>query len=538
MEKLNIKQEKIDKVIEYFFLGLLVVQFVLLCYFNLSDVRYSMDHDMANGFYHCREMIRNRTINISDWHHTTSMELDTTFLFAIPIYYFIKDLFLASGISSIIYIVLYIVTVYGILKCANVDRKFIYFTITLVLTPYTFGMLDYVNMLFFGVSWYVVKALVPLMLIWLIQLYGKWNHMTKKQRILTGVVTLVYCLMLFITSLSTGIYAMMCGVIPLIVYMLFEIWIDGSFSKKYNRMHFFLVMLSLVVFFIGYKIYGNVYGEASRADMYLTKLENFAVNFRACIAGIFQLFGGMPMDDISVMSIQGILYCLRIGFVLLLLVFWGINLPKLIKKNEQIDCSKFITFLFLFNFAVVVLSDTRYSNNTTMEYRYYLIGSVPLIVLLGIQLSKCYENWNVLQRNIIYLVGFGCLAFLLYGNNANVIENWDRSSYAVELCEYFNTLDIESVFFVNDDKTSNVCRALDENHKYGTFMTDTQTLKLSYCSYNASESGSYYGAKNAIAIVKDTAMTDYMPEQIAQQYQKVGTIRWFDIYTSDMVYFP
>ena len=135
-------------------------------------------------------------------------------------------------------------------------------------------------------------------------------------------------------------------------------------------------------------------------------------------------------------------------------------------------------------------------------------------------------------------MGFGCLAFLLYGNNANVIENWDRSSYAVELCEYFNTLDIESVFFVNDDKTSNVCRALDENHKYGTFMTDTQTLKLSYCSYNASASGSYYGAKNAIAIVKDTAMTDYMPEQIAQQYQKVGTIRWFDIYTSDMVYFP
>lgn len=538
MEKLKIKQETIEKVVEYVLLGLLVVQFVLLCYFNLTDVRYSMDHDMANGFYHCREMIRNRTINIPDWHHTTSMELDTTFLFAIPIYYFIHDLFLASGISSIIYIVLYVVTIYGILHCMGVEKKFIYLTISLVLTPYTFGMLDYMNMLFFGVSWYTVKTLTPLLLIWLLLLYGKWRAFTKKQKIFTGVVTAVYFIMLFITSLSTGIYTLMCGIIPIVAYMLFEMWLDGSVRDKFNKWHLALIVASFVVFVIGYKIYGSVYGEASRADMQLTRLENYAINIRACIAGIFQLFGGIATDEIDVMSLEGILYCLRMGLVFLFLIVVACYIPKLFQKKKEIDGRRYLAFLFLFNFAVLVVSDTRYSTNTTMEYRYYLIGAIPLVILFGAHLFEIYKDWNSFQKNLVYVVLIGALCFLLFGNNRNVIQNWDRSSYAVELCDYFNTLDIESVFFVDDAKTSNVCRAIDENHKYGTFQSSSQTLELSYCSYNESEHGSFYGAKNAIAIIKDTAMTDYMPEQIAQQYKKVGTIRWFDIYTSDIVYFP
>lgn len=538
MKKITLKKETVSNIVEYCFLGLLVVQFIFLCYFNMTDVRYSMDHDMANGFYHCREMIRNRTINIPDWHHTTSMELDTTFFFAIPIYLLIKDLFVASGIASILYVILYVITIYGILYCAGIERKFIYLTITLVLTPYTFGMLDYMNMLFFGVSWYTVKVLTPLLLIWLIQLYGMWQNLGKKQKIGTGIVTVIYCLMLFITSLSTGIYTMMCGILPIFIYMLFEIWIDGSFTRKYNRMHLLLAGVSVFSFLIGYRIYGQVFHETSRAEMYLTKLENYAVNVRACIAGIFQVFGGMPMEEIAVMSPEGIVYCLRIGLVLLFLLTFFIHIPKLIKKEEGIDCRKFLTFLFLFNCAVLIVSDTRYSTNTTMEYRYYLISAVPLMVLFGTELNQIHHLWNDFQKNAAYVVLALGMILLLWGNNGNVLKNWDRSSYAIELCDYFNTLDIESVFFVNDDKTSNVCRAIDENHKYGTFMADTQTLKLSYCSYNASASGSYYGAKNAIAIVKDTAMSDYMPEQIAQQYHKVGTVRWFDIYVSDMVYFP
>lgn len=130
------------------------------------------------------------------------------------------------------------------------------------------------------------------------------------------------------------------------------------------------------------------------------------------------------------------------------------------------------------------------------------------------------------------------LLVLMAGNNKNVLNLWDRTSYAVELCDYFNTLDVESVFFVNDPDTSHICKGIDENHKYGTFLSDTQSLQAGICSYTASAYGSFYGSRNALAVFIYTTPGDYMPEEIASHYAKVGEVRWFDIYVSDEVWFP
>lgn len=69
-------------------------------------------------------------------------------------------------------------------------------------------------------------------------------------------------------------------------------------------------------------------------------------------------------------------------------------------------------------------------------------------------------------------------------------------------------------------------------------MSDTQSLELSICSYYESEYGSFYGGKNALAVFIYTVPEDYMPEEIASHYRKVGTVRWFEIYVGDEVLFP
>lgn len=198
----------------------------------------------------------------------------------------------------------------------------------------------------------------------------------------------------------------------------------------------------------------------------------------------------------------------------------------------------FLTVLPLFNFLVLLIADSRYSANTHIEYRYYLIGAVPLLLLLGIQLDEWEEKWNGFQKNILLLLSGAALALLMAGNNVEVIRRWDRTSYAVELCNYFNTLDVESVFFVNDPDTAHICKGIDANHKFGTFLSDTQSLELSICSYYESEYGSFYGGKNALAVFIYTVPEDYMPEEIASHYRKVGTVRWFEIYVGDEVLFP
>ena len=151
MEKQSINKSKIVKFVRGgVFSLLLLFQIGMIFYFNFSDVRNSLDSDFANTIYHFQEVIRNGTLNLENWNHTTSMELDATFLFAVPVYYLIHNIYTAVGIANMIYVVLYIVTICGIFRGLQVKKRYLFFTLCLVLTPYSFGMLEYFNMMFLG----------------------------------------------------------------------------------------------------------------------------------------------------------------------------------------------------------------------------------------------------------------------------------------------------------------------------------------------------------------------------------------------------
>lgn len=516
---------------------LFVVQFGLVVYFNLIDIRVSLDSDFANTIYHFREVIKNGTLNLPNWNHTTTMELDAVFLFALPLYYLVHDIFLAVGISNIIYALLYIIVIVGIFREINIGKTYILYTLCLLLTPYSFGMLEYFNMMFFGGACYSLKTLIPLLFIWLCLLCMK-KCTERKQKLLNAVVWCGYLLFLFVTALSTGLYVMLCGIFPLICYMLFDIWKTGSWKGKYNYKHILLVIGSILVFAVGLLLHNKMYGLVSRNAMGLTQIENYAINFRACIRGIFDVFGATLYEYVKALSVQGIWYCVKMALTAFLVIAWIYNLVLICKKKEINTARGLLAMLPLFNFLILLVADSRYSTNTHIEYRYYLIGAIPLVLLLGIQMDEWAGKFNRFQKNIFLLLVNIFIIILMIGNNKNVMERWDRTAYAVELCDYFNTLDIESVFFVNDPDTAHICKGIDENHKYGAFISETQTLELSICSYIDSASGRFYGNRNALAVLVNSVPEDYMPVEIAQRYTKVGTVRWYDIYVSDYVYFP
>lgn len=517
-------------------LGLLIIQIAMIAYFNLSDIRNSLDSDFANTIYHFREVIRNGTLDLKGWNHTTSMELDAAFLFALPIYYIVHNIFLAVGISNLIYVFLYIVVVVGIFKHINVNRKYILITLCLILTPYSFGMLEYFNMMFYGGSCYALKTLAPLLCIWLLLLFEKQSN-TRREKWGKAIVLCMYLFFLFITSYSTGIYVMLCGITPICCYILFDIWKSGRWKGRYNRRQAGVILGSFIVFIAGYLLHEKFYGLVSRTTLRLTKIENYAINFRACVRGIFDVFGATVSEDIQALSVYGIWYCLKMAFVALLVVVWLYNLRFLFQKHENVNIKEFLAILPLFNFLILLVADSRYTTNPHIEYRYYLIGAIPMILLLGIQVDAWSKAFNAFQKNIISIIWIAALLILMIGNNKSVLAHWDRTSYAVELCDYFNTLDVESVFFVDDPDTSNICKGIDEAHKYGTFMSDTQSLELSICSYRESEHGSFFGNKNALVVFIYTVPEDYMSGETAAHYKKVGTVRWFDIYMSDQVWF-
>lgn len=519
-------------------LVLLALQIGMIAYFNLTDIRNSLDSDFANTVYHFREVIKNGTLNLQGWNHTTSLELDAVFLFALPISLLVRDLFTAVGISNLILVLLYAAVISGILRCAGVNAKYILAVLCLVLTPYSFGMLEYFNMMFYGGACYSQKTLVPLLFLWLLLLLEK-QDMTRRRKVLTAAAFFLFLFFLFITSFSTGIYVMLCGILPLFGCMLWKAWQAGTWKGIYNRGQTALLLAAVLTFAAGYLMHYRFYGLASRTTMNLTRIENYAVNFRACIRGIFDLFGATVSDEVTAFSIRGIWYCLKMGFVAALVVNWLLCLKTGLGEGQEKREKDFLAVLPLFNFLVLLLADSRYTTNPHIEYRYYLIGAIPLILLLGISLDEWEKKMRQkAQKRIFRIAAWAALLFLMAGNNKSVLDQWDRTSYAVELCDYFHTLDVESVFFVDDPNTSNICKGIDGDHKYGTFLSETQSLDLSICSYLESASGSFYGGRNALAVFVHTVPEDYMPEEIASRYRKAGTVQWFDIYVSDRVWFP
>lgn len=533
----------VERIIEYFFLALLLLIGGSIVYFNLSDIRCSLDPDFAHTIYHYMEVIKKGTMMLPNWYHTTSLELDGTMLFAMPLYYLTGNMFKAIGISNILIMLLYVVVITRLLKLYKVDKLFIYVTLILVLTPYEYGMLDYFNMMFYGGACYAIKTIVPILMLLVLSLLTKETYKSKVGRIELIAFGGVYLYLLFATTFSTGIFVVLCGIMPIFIWMILEMFFHGSPEFVLKKRVWGVWIATGMTFVAGYLLHNKVYTATSRTNMNLTNMGDFADNFKACIRGIFELMGAIVIQDVPVMSVRGIILCVKMILVAAFLVALFFNYIKFDNgdkktKNTGLYLKNYLAFLFVWIFMVIFIADMRFPGNPHTEYRYLLVGMIPLIMLFGIQLNSLSKLFNDFQKKVAYIVLLVACIVVVGGNHQNVLDKWDRSTYAVEFTEYVETLDVESVIFLGDGDSQAMCRGIDNIHKYGCFMPETQTLYMPICSYYDSAYGSYYGGKHVLAAIEGTDLYQCMPAEIASQYVKVDKFKWFDIYISEVMVFP
>lgn len=543
MKKQILNGNSFEGIIEYLFLALLVLVGGSIAYFNLSDIRCSLDPDFANTIYHYTEVIKHGTLNLPNWYHTTSLELDGTMLFAVPLYFVTKDLFTAVGISNILIMLIYIVVISRLLRLYHMDRMFIYMTLILVLTPYEYGMLDYFNMMFYGGACYAIKTIVPILLLLILGLLHKGTYKERQGKIELAAFGVIYLYLLFATAFSTGIYVIMCGVLPILVWMILEMFLEGSPEFVLKKRVWGVWMITILIFGVGYLLHNKVYTASSRTNMNLTNMGDFADNFKACIRGIYELLGAITIKDVPILSVDGIILCVKMVLVTAFLVALSFNYIKFSntdkkQKSAGMCLKNYLAFMFVWIFMVMFIADMRFPGNNYTEYRYFTIGVVPLILVFGFQLNNLNKMFNEFQKKAAYIVLFVACVILTYGNHDNVVEKWDRSTYAVEFTEYVDTLDVESVIFVADGDSQSMCRGIDNDHKYGCFKPETQTLHMPICSYYDSAYGYYYGGRHALAAIEGTDLYQCMPAEIASRYVKVDKFKWFDIYISEVMLFP
>lgn len=540
-----IRKAKFDfyKVLECLFLTVFLFVGGSIVYFNLSDIRCSLDPDFANTIYHYMEVIKHGTLSIPNWHHTTSLELDGTMLFALPLYFVTKNMFTAIGISNILIMLLYVIVIARLLNLYKVDKVFVYLTLVLVLTPYEYGMLDYFNMMFYGGACYAIKTIVPILMLLVLSLLHKEVYKSKFGKIELIIFSIVYLYLLFATAFSTGIFVVLCGIMPILVWMILEMFIQGTPEYIRKKSVWGVWIATVLTFGAGYLLHNKVYTATSRTNMNLTNMGDFADNFDACVRGIFELMGAITAADVPVLSVKGIVLCVKMVLVTAFLValFW--NYFKFTKnengqKEVGIYLKNYLAFMFVWIFVVMFVADMRFPGNSHTEYRYLLIGMIPLIMLFGIQLHELSRVLNDFQKKIAYIVLLGACVIVVGGNHKNVMEKWDRSTYALEFTEYVESLDVESVIFVTDVDSAVMCKGIDNEHKYGSYLPETQSLNLTICSYYDSAYGYYYGERHALAAIEGTDLYQCMPAEIVSRYVKVDKFKWFDIYISDEMVLP
>jgi len=473
---MQIKRDENTSVYVYICIIILVLQCVLIAICNFTMGPDNIDSDSAKLYVHAIEMVKNRSYIIPEWSIITTLELDCSLFFAVPIYAICKDIYVAFGIANMIFIGILI----GILFFLFKGRSKIYplLCANFILIPYDIGQLDYFNMMFFNGSQYIMKVLIPLLLIAL--LVQSLESCGKKRTIVAWGI--VYSIFLAVSCVSSGIYIVAVGVVPVLIgYMVFHMIQRRKISNN------FWVWVILTTFLVVSGLIGNNAWAANAKgnSMTLCGVEGGALqqNIEACFWGMFELFRAVTRRSTPVISFKGIKLLIHMGFVFLLLICAIVTIKKVINRTSDLRAMMLIS-VFLWNFFVLCITETRYGAST-FEYRYHLIGMIPLICATVIVGLEWYERETRSWQNGIMSVVILLLFVLqitsykeVYGHKLDV-ESYQKISAWCKDFEY------ENVYFYNDTLAAEVCRLL--NYKDGNVMyltTSESGLTQAHDYYN------------------------------------------------------
>lgn len=503
---------------------ILIIQFCLIAFCNLTMLDSTLDCDNSQLYRHVIEMWRNKTLLIPNWLYSTTLEYDCVALFAVPIYGITKNIFLACGLSNIILTAIFIASVFFLFS----GQKLVYplLSANLIIVPYNISMLGYFNMMFFSGTWYNIKVLLPILLIGVF-LSMERQDKTKTQKRWDLLFTLLYIFLLALNCISSGSYVVLCGLIPV-----FVVYFGYKFFKweKLSRDAVIISAISVICIVVGI-ILNARWGGTRTEGMELCNFFLLLNNISSTFFGLFELFGGTTTSyDMMVLSYEGIVVLSRIVLVLALLICGVIAVARCIKQKADLRTLLLIS-VFVWNYFILNVVYTKAGSETT-EFRYHLMGAIPLICVTCIILLDGISKLNVIQQGILYAAGCAVLVFLSGTGFYTVLTYEDPATDLKELTEYCSSLDVDHAYMYQSSYASDICRILDLETQYIPLVHDGTTSIANYYNY-------YYDAPpqplNSIVIVNNEEgefeETFTIPRYHLKKFAEVGN--WW-LYNFDL----
>ncbi len=523
---------------EIILIGLLCLQAVFIIYTNLFGIPETMDNDTAKLFVHAIEMWRNKTAFIPSWINQTTLEIDCPLFLAVFIYGITGNIYISFGIADIVLTVLLLYTVYRILKRLNIKNEVILFTFLLILIPYSFGQLLYYNMTFFSGGQYLVKTLVPLLLIDLISddISGKIRYN------LTGILLYFLC---FICAVSSSLYVFLTGIMPVFACY---IWC-GFFNKEKIKENLLRRQTILCFFVTAFSAAGVLVSHinhvgSSTQDTTLISVKNAITGLLNIPGSWLELLGAFPYDTMPFLSLTAISYVMRAFLALLIISAVVCNIVKTIRslKGAKEDMFVKAAFIVIILFNMIILWFTGRSG----EARYFTCSVVIGLILAGSLYTCCDSNEDDKRADIIRPALILLVAVVAILSDIKVLKGdcypgkTGDNLKLISLSGVIAGYPERTVFFLNDTDAAEMMRAFD--HDSGRIYLAYKTDSDIYNESGVKANDYYADITDASRLDNDHLMivneyygsTDLLPDYMKDLYTEADRFQNFAIYKASV----
>lgn len=514
---------------------LLIGQMLFIIYTNLFCIPNTVDNDSAKLFIHAIEMWNNKTLFLHNWANMTTLEIDCSAILAMPLYSITHNIYTAFGLANIAFVTFYIYIFSGIMKKTDASRLIRMFTYLLLLIPYSFGQLLYYNMMFFSGGQYVVKALIPILLIWLL------CNLNDEKNLLNWIIIAALCAFFTFTSaISSGMYVFMSAIIPIgVCYIVFHMPKKNLKEVFLSRGSIYLAFeffLSVIGIYISIRKQVNTRGN----DISLITIEQLIASFGKRISSIYELLGGLRSNDVyKVISIEGITCLLKFSFstaLLITIIYYTVKMIKIIANQKEFSAKEsvisYILVLFWCNFIILLLTD---SSGTA---RYHIMSVVPAFPLLVLGCEKVY-NW-IKDKNQKLVFNFCVLAILIgivVGSDYQVLNNDsvpEMNSLVVkanQLLEFVDEYPENHVFVLNDTGLPEMFRLLaySNSKEYMGYIAETNTIEV-HDYYYSDEYYEWLENPFILIICDSNSSIDDLADDMKKRSTRLGHVQNYSVY--------
>ena len=447
-----------EKPVEIALALLLVIQVFLIALSNLTLIEQNLDHNSALLLKHIITMWEEKTLVIPQWSYASTLEVDCTTLFALPLYGLTKNIYLSCALSNVILTLILIRVIF--LLFDGSDLLYPLICANLVCIPYRVGALDYYNMLFFSGAQYIVKVLIPLLLIGILLLTEQEKSLAKNGRFWR--FTVLYLILLAVSSSSSGVYVTVYGLAPIIVVYLihkFLIW------ERVPALVYVLIGLSILCVGGGVTVNKMIMGETNAGNMVFCSIYDLLLNVSSCFFGLFELIGGNTTDfNAVIFSMDWIIMLSKCCLMIAFLICGAIAFVKCVKKKGDLRLTLLLS-VFVWNYFILNVSNSKHGV-ATYEYQYHLIGMLPLMCVTVAIAVKWLRSLSRIQQKWIFLCGL--TAFFVFQGLVfrDLFIRGEQNDSIKELVTYIEDTDLETVYMYYQNGAPAIARLLDEDRLY------------------------------------------------------------------------